>query len=252
MDENSWRKIANVFLILLVISLIANIHLIYRGLDYRRGANEWLRKYRRVVEEFGRRQDYAKANEPLRSDSIVANRIVMFGTQVTQRWQPDSAFAGYETINRGISGQWISGMLLRYRRDVIELMPQYVVIEISSYNLRPQFSNEEIQEHVKTMTDLARYHGITPILTTMIPLRRGADYLEDNRDFSIMEHVESYNEWLKEYCRNNGLHYADFAAILADDEGFLKHELSFDAIDPNAAGYELMDKAIADILNTKE
>jgi lysophospholipase L1-like esterase len=248
MDDNRWKKIANVFLVLLVISLIANIHLIYRALDYRRGANEWLGKYRKVVEEFGHRQDFADANKPFLSDTLVANRIVMFGTQVTERWQPDSNFAGYQVINRGIPGQWISGMLLRYRRDVIELMPQYVIIEVSSYNFRPRFSAEEIHEHVMTMADLARYHGITPILATMVPLRKGADHLEDYSDYSITDHVKAYNAWVKDYCRAQDIACADFDSLLANDKGYLKPELSMDSIDPNEAGYALMSRAIGEIL----
>jgi lysophospholipase L1-like esterase len=248
MDDNRWKKIANVFLVLLVISLIANIHLIYRALDYRRGANEWLGKYHKVIEEVGHRQDFAEANKPYLSDTLVTDRIVIFGTQVAERWWPDSNFAGYQVINRGVPGQWISGMLLRYRRDVIELMPQYVIIEISSYNFRPQFSTEEIREHVMSMADLARYHGITPVLATMVPLRKGADHVEDYPDYSITDHVKAYNAWIKEYCQKQQIACVDFDSLLADNEGYLKPELSMDSIDPNEAGYALMSRAILKIL----
>jgi len=245
MAANSWKKTAILLTVLLISSLIANIHLFFRAKGYRDGANEWLDKYTNIVEEFSQRKVYAGENESLQSDSIVAKRIVFLGTQVTERWDLQSSFIGFETINRGITGQLVAGMTLRFQSDVVRLMPQYVVIEISSYNLRPQYSLAEIQDYVISMTELARYHGITPILSTMIPLREGFD---DFGDYSVTDNLITYNNWLKNYCETNNISFVDFYSALLDENGFLKNELSCDAIDPNQNGYDIMSKLIVTLL----
>ena len=80
------HRLLNVILGLLIISIAANVFLLYRAWDYRRGANEWLAKYMGVVEEFGRREVYRDANLSLKSDTTISGRIVFLGTQVTKRW----------------------------------------------------------------------------------------------------------------------------------------------------------------------
>jgi len=238
--------LTNWLMILLAISIVANIHLVFRALDYRRGANEWLGKYRHMAAEFSGREVYAKENKILAADSTAANRIAFIGTQIVDTWNMGDIFAGYEIIKRAVPGQYAAGMLLRFKQDVINLKPKAVVIEISSYNLRPQHSVEEIEEYVSSMADLARMHAIIPILSTMIPPRKSHEKFEN---YSIMENLELYNNWLIDYCAAQGIKYVDFNRILSDKIGHLKTELSVDPITPNTEGYRLMSESVLAVLH---
>jgi hypothetical protein len=234
-------------MLLLALSIIANIHLIFRALDYRRGANEWLSKYTHMVAEFSGRDVYSREDKALASDTIVTNRIVFIGTQIIDTWNTDNDFKDYEIIKRAVPGQYAAGMLLRFKQDVIDLKPEAVLIEISSYNLRPQHTVQEIEDYVSSMADLARMHDIIPILSTMIPLRKGHEKFED---YSIIDNLKEYDRWLLEYCDKNSLKYADFNRVLADENGNLKTELSADPVTPNAEGYRLMSESLLTVLNS--
>ncbi len=249
MSKSSPGKLIIGLLFCLIVSLVGNIHLFYRAFDYREGANEWLDKYTDVVEEYSSLSAYHEANKPLQSDIVVDNRIVFYGTQVIERWDVGKYFPDYEVINRGVNGQWVSGLLLRFGQDVVSLKPEYVVIEVSSYNLRPRFSLEMIQSHVKSMADISRSNGIQPILTTMIPQRSGYD---DFGEYSVMKTLDRYNIWIADFCRDENISCLDMNGILSDKDGYLNNELSFDAVDPNERGYELISKALGQMLIRKK
>ena len=73
--------------------------------------------------QFGR---YAEANAKLAS----APDVVFMGNSITDNWarmDPDF-FTKNNFAGRGISGQTSSEMLVRFRRDVIDLHPKAVVI----------------------------------------------------------------------------------------------------------------------------
>jgi len=233
-------------MILLAISIVANIHLFFRAIDYRRGANEWLSKYTHMVAEFSGRDIHSQEDKILAADTTATNRIVFIGTQIIDTWNMGNDFTEFEVIKRAVTGQYAAGMLLRFKQDVINLKPKAVLIEISSYNLRPQHSVEEIEEYVSSMADLARMHNIIPVLSTMVPPRKSHEKFES---YSVIENLNEYNRWLVNYCDINSIKYVDFNRVLADEYGNLKIELSVDPVTPDTEGYRLMNKAILAVLN---
>jgi len=240
--------------IILVISLLGNLTIAYVGykaLEYRDHINYFLDKYTHVVDEFSGREVYEKANESLRTDYQVDSRIVFFGTQLIQNWDLGRYFPEYEPINRGISGQLVAGFPLRFRPDVIELSPGTVVIEVSSYNFRPNNSMKQIQDYVADMAKLAWAHSIVPVLTTVIPPR--SDYsVFEHEDYAVKDSVVLYNQWLVSYAAANNFKYADFYQTVTGDDGFLRDDLSVSRVDLNEHGYELISRVIREILRDSE
>ena len=234
----------------LIISLIGNLTIAYVGYktyEYRSHINYWLDKYLYVVDEFSERDQYVAANVTLQSDTTVAGRVVFFGTQVTLNWPLDQYFPGYETINRGVDGQRAAGFLLRFRPDVIALHPQAVVIEVSSYNFRPNTTAREMLDYVASMAELARCNGIEPILTTVIPPR--AEYeVYEHPEYHVADTAAMYSGWLKDYAAAHGFPVVDWAKAVEDDKGFLRHDLSFDLVDLNDSGYAAISAATNAVL----
>lgn len=229
----------------LIVSLLGNLTVAYVGYkawEYRSNINFWLDKYLYVVDEFSERGKYADDDAALKSDTTVPGRLVFFGTQVTLHWPLPKYFPEYETINRGVDGQRAAGFLLRFRPDVIELHPQAVIIEVSSYNFRPNTTAREMFDYVASMAELARCNGIEPILTTVIPPR--AEYeVYEHENYRVADTAAMYSRWLRDYARTNGYHLADWAGAVADDNGFLRHDLSVDLVDLNDAGYAAISAA---------
>ena len=234
--------------IILILSLIGNLFIVYvaiKALEYRAHINEFLDKYTYVVDEFSRRDRYADENKSLVSDTLISGRVVFLGTQVTERWDLKRYFPDFETINRGIFGQRVSGFLLRFRPDVIELGPQAVVIEVSSYNFRPESSVREIEEYMASMIDLARANGITPIPATIIPPIKDSSVWGN---YYLVDSLGKYNSWLRDYCVGKNIDCADFNHALADSEGYLPDGLAAGAIDLNEDGYKIISDISAPIL----
>jgi len=233
--------------IIFIFSLIANLGIVYvayNALEYRAHINYFLDKYTNVVEEFSGRHVYATDNERYKSDALIENRVVFIGSQFTLGWNLKESFPELEVINRGISGQRVSGYILRFVPDVIELHPAAVVIEFASYNFRPQYSLKEFQDYISIMAQLARTNNIEPVLTTVIPTRSNSQY----EGYAVKDSVVKYNEWLKEFCAKNNYHYLDYFQILAGQNGLLPDSLSISNIELNPAGYKLITSKTKQIL----
>ena len=234
--------------ILLVASLIGNLAIVYvayKALEYRSHINLYLDKYTEVVEEFSRRTEFADQDEDLQSDKIVPGRVVLFGTQLVSNWVAGDEPQKFEIVNRGIDGQRAAGLLLRFYQDVIRLRPEYVLIEISSYNLRPQWTIAEIEEYLRSMAELARFHQIKPILSTMVPLRSGADNYEG---YMVTDSLKKYNQDIRVYAAENEFLLLDMFELVADQSGNLAEELSSGPIDLNEAGYLRISSRLAGLL----
>jgi lysophospholipase L1-like esterase len=232
----------------LAISLVANmgvVYVAYKALEYRGHINFFLEKYTNVVKEFSQRDVWEKANAELGAPRPDKPRVVFLGTQVTARWNLAESFPTYETINRAVPHQRLSGFLLRFRPDVIELHPQAVVIEISSYNLRPESSIKELTDYVATLVDLSKSAGIRPVITTAVPPRAGNTGLGD---YDLHDSLKVYNSWIRRFADSAKVPCADFDTALADDDGFMPVELSYEMIDPNPAGMDKMAAVVSDAL----
>jgi lysophospholipase L1-like esterase len=234
-------------LILLVLALaVIIVYVTWRALDYRDHVNVFLEKYTKVVNEFSQRSVFAEANRPLLSDTLVPRRVVLFGTQVARNWDLAASLPDWEIINRGIAGQRLSGMLLRFRPDVIALKPQAVVIEISSYNFREESSISELEDYAAAMAELARSHDITPILTTLIPHRESYHVYES--EYQVIDSIAVYNRWVRDYCNRTAVPLVDCNGLLADPRGYLREELSANAVEPNEKGYAVLTTALREAL----
>lgn len=235
--------------IILVLSITLNLsifYVAYKALEYRSHINYFLDKYTNVVNEFSGRSYFEKENQILKNEIKNGSRVVLFGTQVTENWEITDTSSSFQFISRGLPNQRLAGFLLRFKPDVIELEPKFVIIEVSSYNFRPQHTVKEIQDYVTLMAELAIYHNIAPVLTTIIPLTEQSltdlpDY-DDIGDYPVMDSLQFYNEWLREYSASNQIKLIDFNYILSDSSGYLKPDYASGPIDLNQAGYDLIDK----------
>jgi lysophospholipase L1-like esterase len=235
------------------ISLIgASIYIGYRALGYRRHVNYFLEKYTFVVEGFSGRQKYAEDNLRMVATAGHRDRVVFIGDQIIESWPLDRYFTEFEAVNRGITGQWLAGFVLRLRPDVLELKPRAAVIQFSSYNFRPQNVVAETKDYVANITELCRYHGVEPVLTTVIPVRENEDVYrsEGFEPYFVADTLDLFNDWLRGYCRENGLALIDFFAALADDKGYLPTELSIDNTHLTEAGFQRLAEATRPVLTS--
>jgi len=192
--SGKWRMV-------LLISLFGNLTIVYVGYkawEYRSHINYWLDKYLYVVDEFSGRSTFEAADSSLKSDTLVPGRIVFLGSQVIADWPLPTIFPGYQHQPR-VTGQRAAGFLLRFHPDVAELGPQYVVVEVSSYNFSPQHSAQEVFDYVVTLAEMARCRGIEPILTTGIPPRDDYEVFE-HEDYIVRDTAAMYSTRLTAFA----------------------------------------------------
>jgi lysophospholipase L1-like esterase len=192
------------------------------------------------------REDNAKVTAPLKNEQ----RVVFMGDSITDSWDnPTNGgfFPGKPYINRGISGQTTPQMLIRFRRDVIELKPKVVVILAGTNDLAGNTGPttlQAIQDNLTAMAELARVHEIRVVFSSLLPIsdyevRNGQPLIQSQR--RPPDQIKALNEWMKSYAATHHLTYLDYFTALVDEKGFLKDDLSNDGLHPNPAGYAVMN-----------
>ncbi|MFL6468660.1 MAG: SGNH/GDSL hydrolase family protein, partial [Pyrinomonadaceae bacterium] len=190
---------------------------------------------------------YRDANSKLAPPAKDERRVVFMGDSITDSWKLDQYFPGMPYVNRGISGQTTSQMLLRFRADVIDLKPKVVVILAGTNDISGNtgpITLEAIEGNYASMVDLAHANGINVVFASVMPI---SDYNKNAKGETVIrsaqrrpDQIAALNEWIKKYCAERKLVYLDYFSAMADEKGFLKAEIANDGLHPNAKGYELI------------
>jgi len=193
---------------------------------------------------------YRDENMKVTAPSKNEQRVVFMGDSITDGWDaPNNGgfFPGKPYINRGISGQTTPQMLIRFRRDVIELKPKVVVILAGTNDIAGNTGPttlEAIEDNLTTMAELARANDIRVVFASLLPIsdyevRNGQPIVQSQR--RPPEKIKALNEWMKNYAAAHHLTYLDYYSAMVDEKGSLKNELSDDGLHPNVAGYAVMN-----------
>ena len=178
-----------------------------------------------------------------------APRAVLMGNSITEGWigkHPDF-FACNGFVSRAISGQTTSQMLVRFRADVVELHPQVVVICAGPNDIAQNtgyISLEHILDNLQSMVDLARAHGIRPILCSVPP----AGDFSWNPGLEPAPKIIRLNEMIKAYADEEGIPYVDYHTQMATENGAMIAAYTYDGVHPTEAGYEVMERILPPVV----
>lgn len=201
-------------------------------------------------------QKYAPENSDLQPVSPGDHRVVFMGNSITEFWKPTDSvfFAGRQYIDRGISGQTTPQMLLRFRKDVIDLYPSVVVILAGINDIAGNTGPIELEDvfgNIVSMVELAEANNISVVLCALLP----AESFYWNPVIKPADKVIKLNAMIRAYALENNISYADYYSPMVNDKKGLKAEYSDDGVHPNLAGYRVMEpiveKAIAEALRDK-
>ena len=153
---------------------------------------------------FGR---YAEANAAIEQSPDVA----FMGNSITDNWarmDPDF-FAKNNFVGRGISGQTSSEMLVRFRRDVIDLKPEAVVI-LSGTNDVAQNNGyippENTLGNIISMCALAKANGIKVILCSITPTSK----FGWRPEIEPAQKIRDLNKMIEAYAKANKIHFLNY------------------------------------------
>ena len=188
---------------------------------------------------------FKKENSKLGSPAKDEHRVVFMGNSITEGWKvADPEFfdrTGY--INRGIGGQTTPQMLLRFRADVIDLMPKVVVILAGTNDIAGNtgpMTLEEIRDNISSMAELSVANGIKVIISSVLP---AYDYSwKPGRTPNIK--IPQLNALLKAYADKNNLLYLDYFSAMTDDRNGLPLKYAEDGVHPTKLGYDVMQPMV--------
>ena len=193
--------------------------------------------------QFGR---YADANKRVTTPA----KVVFMGNSITDGWWPKDStfFIDNNFLDRGISGQTTSEMLVRFRQDVINLKPKAVVILAGINDIAHNngvISLENVFGNIVSMAELARYNKITPIICSVLP----AYDFPWRRGMNPAPKVIELNKMLKAYADKEGLTYVDYHSAMKDERDGLPKNLASDEVHPTLEGYKIMEKIVLEAIN---
>jgi lysophospholipase L1-like esterase len=204
---------------------------------------------RGVANNDARLRDFSQLNRYREANRTVGQVDVVFmGDSITDVWPQERFgpfFPGKRYVSRGISGQTTPQMLVRMRPDVINLKPKAVVILAGTNDIAGNtgpMTDEEIQNNLMSMSELATAAGIKVILSSVLPTSNYhvAPTGVPQTTSRPMARIRAINDWMRQYAQARGHLYLDYMPAMIDGTGLMKTELTNDDLHPNAAGYAIM------------
>ena len=191
---------------------------------------------------------YAQENKKV----TVKPKAVFMGDSITDNWyrfHPEF-FTENNYLGRGISGQVTAQMLARFRSDVLNHKPKYVVILAGTNDIAMNqgfVSLDHIFENIVSMAELAKANKIKVVLSSILPADKYGWSWEISSERAISS-IKELNDRIEAYAKANGHAYADYFSVMDDGNRGLLKEYQQDAVHPNLAGYKVMEEVIQNIL----
>ncbi len=202
--------------------------------------------------QFGR---YEKANEEVLARDVRPDAVFM-GNSITDGWarQDPEFFESNNFVGRGIGGQTSSEMLVRFRRDVIDLNPKCVVILSGTNDIAQNngyIKPENTLGNIISMCELAKANGIKVILCSITP----TSVFGWRREVNPVPLIAELNKMIEAYAKENGIYYLNYHPALTDEKGGLPAKWSNDTCHPNLECYRtvmepMVCEAIDKVLKT--
>jgi lysophospholipase L1-like esterase len=197
---------------------------------------------------------YAPENAALGAPGPGVKRVVFMGSSVIEFWRDlDSAyFIRHHYIDRGVSGQISSQMLVRFQADVVDLKPAAVVILAGSNDIAMDtafYMYKRIMDNIRSMVQLAKQNHIKVILCQYVPI---SDY-PWRRGIHPAPRIMHLNMLIAKLARRERVTLLDYFTPLENTQHGQKAALTRDGVHPNIKGYRVLepltDQMIARVLN---
>ena len=141
----------------------------------------------------------------------------------------------------GICGETTGEMVLRFRADVLERRPRYVVMLGGTNDLGWNASPHEIMRNLIKMYELARASGITPVPVTVPSIRAPDAATEEEAGRWVGNHIARrrvLNGLIQDYAQSKDLRCLDLFTATADADSLqLRTEYSNDGLHLTTEGY---------------
>ena len=210
------------------------------------GAMLLLPSFASAQDDWAQFKRYAADNEKV----TVQPKAVFMGDSITDAWPRNDQdfFTDNNFVGRGISGQTTSHMVVRFRQDVVELAPKYVVILAGTNDIalnNGYIALENVLGNIVSMCEIAKANKIKPIICSVLPCKHYGWRPEVKNPG---EEIVKLNAMLQDYAQKNKIPYVDYHSAMKDSENGLPASLAKDGCHPTPEGYEIMEEILLKVI----
>jgi lysophospholipase L1-like esterase len=192
---------------------------------------------------------YVNQNKEVKEKQKGEVRVVFLGDSIFEGWsvaRPDF-FKGKPFFNRGISGQVTAQMLLRFQEDVVNLLPNVLVLKAGINDIAENagaYDQQKTLNNIKSIVQLARANKIKVVLCSVLPANR----FVWRPALTPADKVIELNTALQAYAKEEDILYLDLYAAVVDDKKGMKAAYAKDGVHPTVEGYKVLEPLVEDAI----
>lgn len=182
-----------------------------------------------------KRSDYwlertAKFKEEV--ETMDTNKVVFLGNSITEGFDLGKYFPEIQTVNRGISGDHIDGLIERFDYSVQRLKPSKLFVMIGINDIGTGDSDSLI---------LSNYQKLLRILLKSLP--NTIIYIQSILPTTALwgncpaDKIQRINKFIKEYSTRFGFNWIDLYSKFSTPDGYLNKDYTIDGLHLNSRGY---------------
>lgn len=173
---------------------------------------------------------------------------ILMGDSITDNWDMmhPEFFTENNILGRGRCGETTFDMLVRFKKDVVDHHPKYVVILAGTNDagrwrgrLLDYISYQDIVNNIICMCQLAKFNKIRPVICSITPR---------NTVEGIVGKIVTLNSMLQAYARENHIKFIDMHTPLKDEHDGLPEEYADDGVHPNLRCYKIMEQMLLNVI----
>lgn len=165
--------------------------------------------------------------------------VVMLGDSITEAAPWDELTSCSSIVNRGVGGDTTAGV--RGRLDgVLKLRPRAVFLMIGVNDIALGVAREQTLANYRSILDRLGAANLHTSVAYVLPVARS--YAKWRSNGAIANLNEAIDGLIAGRPDTSAI---DLRPLVSDDRGYLREDLSYDGLHPNAKGYAIWRDAIA-------
>jgi lysophospholipase L1-like esterase len=192
---------------------------------------------------------YVNQNKEVKEKQKGEVRVVFLGDSIFEGWsvaRPDF-FKGKPYFNRGISGQVTAQMLLRFQEDVVNLLPNVLVLKAGINDIAENagvYDQQKTLNNIKSIVQLAKANKIKVVLCSVLPANR----FVWRPALTPADKVVELNTALQAYAKEENILYLDLYTAVVDDKKGMKAAYANDGVHPTVEGYRVLEPLVEEAI----
>jgi len=190
---------------------------------------------------------YLQRQAEFRDQNRTLQKVVLLGDSITEGFNVDTYFPGRPIVNRGIGSDTIGivpddkdlrGVLKRLDTSVFDCCTTHVFLMVGINDLGDGHTPEAMLVGYRTILEEIRDRvpGVTVHIESVLPTRGRFAFHNAN--------VVKFNAMLRALAAEMSYPYMDLHALMTDEKGELRADLTRDGLHINAEGYAIWKREV--------